>query len=74
MRKTGRMATDISFAIEKILDKKLDVKFVEGRKADVPYSVLDTSRFERICGGQKNLTLEQGIEKLIDFLKKEYSI
>lgn len=70
----GHSVLNVVDAIEKILDKKLDVKFVEGRKADVPYSVLDTSRFERICGGQKNLTLEQGIEKLIDFLKKEYSI
>lgn len=59
-------------AIKHILGKMPKVKYVDGRKADVPVNYLDISRYEAACGKLNAINLEEGIKKTIDFMVKNY--
>lgn len=60
--------------IEKVLGIKLDVSYIEGRKVDVPVNYLDISRYEKYYGALNPISLEEGILKTADFMKKEYGL
>jgi len=60
--------------IEKVLGIKLNVSYVEGRKVDVPVNYLDISRYEKYYGALNPISLEEGILKTADFMKKEYDL
>lgn len=60
--------------IEKVLGIKLNVSYVEGRKVDVPVNYLDISRYEKYYGALNPISLEEGILKTADFMKKEYGL
>lgn len=56
--------------IEKTLHKKLNVRYENRRKNDVPINYLDVSRYEKEYGIINLTSLEEGIKKTSDFLKE----
>lgn len=61
---------DVVASIERALSIKMNVKYVEGRKSDVPVNYLDVSRFTS-CFGYPALTgLDEGIRFTADYLRK----
>lgn len=68
----GNSINNVIDTIEKVLNRKVDVQYIESRKVDVPYNVLDISRYENRFGKLNPLYLEEGIIKLSEFMKKEY--
>lgn len=70
----GTSIKQVLETIEKALGIKLNVSYLEGRKVDVPVNYLDISRYEKYYGALNPLSLEDGIRKTADFMKKEYGI
>ena len=58
--------------IQKTLNKKLSIRYVEGRKVDVPKNYLDISKYKKNFKDFKPICLEEGIKKTAEFLMKEY--
>jgi len=58
--------------LEKILDEKLNVTYMPSRAFDVPVNYLDMSRYEKEVGATNFISLEDGINKTIDYIKKNY--
>lgn len=70
----GTSIKEVLETIEKVLGIKLNVSYVEGRKVDVPANYLDISRYEKYYGALNPISLEKGILKTADFMKKEYGL
>lgn len=70
----GTSIKQVLETIEKALGIKLNVSYLEGRKVDVPVNYLDISRYEKYYGALNPISLEAGIRKTADFMKKEYGI
>lgn len=70
----GTSIKQVLETIEKALGIKLNVSYLEGRKVDVPVNYLDISRYEKYYGALIPISLEDGIRKTADFMKKEYGI
>ena len=70
----GTSIKQVLETIEKALGIKLTVSYLEGRKVDVPVNYLDISRYEKYYGALNPISLEEGISKTADFMKKEYNI
>ena len=49
----------------------MNIKFLAGRSADVPINYLDIRRYESCYGKLNPISLEEGIKKTAEFLKKE---
>lgn len=60
--------------IEKVLETRLNISYIAGRKVDVPINYLDISRYEKCYGELNPISLEEGVRKTADYMKKEYSI
>ncbi len=65
----GRSINEIIQIIQKICDKKLNVIYQDKRKADVPVNILDTSRYEQCIGKISNVSIEEGIQRTLEYLK-----
>ena len=70
----GTSIKQVLETIEKALGIKLNASYLEGRKVDVPVNYLDISRYEKYYGALNPISLEDGIRKTADFMKKEYGI
>lgn len=70
----GTSIKQVLETIEEALGIKLNVSYLEGRKVDVPVNYLDISRYEKYYGALNPISLEDGIRKTADFMKKEYGI
>lgn len=70
----GTSIKQVLETIEKALGIKLNVSYLEGRKVDVPVNYLDISRYEKYYGALNPISLDDGIRKTADFMKKEYGI
>ena len=70
----GTSIKQVLETIEKALGIKLNVSYLEGRKVDVPVNYLDISLYEKYYGALNPISLEDGIRKTADFMKKEYGI
>ena len=70
----GTSIKQVLETIEKALGIKLNVSYLEGRRVDVPVNYLDISRYEKYYGALNPISLEDGIKKTADFMKKEYVI
>lgn len=66
----GTSIKQVLETIEKALGIKLNVSYLEGRKVDVPVNYLDISRYEKYYGALNPISLEDGIRKTADFMKK----
>lgn len=68
----GSSIRQVVEAIEKTMDLMVDVTYLTGRTVDVPVNILDISRYESVFGEWKPISLEEGIRRTADFLKRYY--
>ena len=68
----GTSVNQVIQGIENVLNKKLSVRYIDGRKADVPINYLDIGRYEADFGALNPVSLEEGIKKTVDFMVKNY--
>lgn len=68
----GTSVNQVIQGIESVLNKKLSVRYIDGRKADVPINYLDIGRYEADFGALNPVSLEEGIKKTVDFMVKNY--
>ena len=61
-------------SIEHSLNIKLNVKYAEARKVDVPVNYLDIKRYEAAYGDLNPISLEDGIKKTAEFMRSFYGI
>ena len=66
----GTSVKELLEQIEKTLKCKLNITYAEERKVDVPINYLDVSRYESQYGTLSKVSLEEGILKLAEFLRK----
>lgn len=66
----GHTVLDVIDAIEAVLGRRPEVRFLPGRPVDVPVNVLDVSRYETDFGPLCPLPLEEGIRRLAEFYGK----
>lgn len=62
---TGHSLCEIVAEIEEVLGHKIDVKFLQGRKQDVPTNVLDTTRVHQELGWMPTVNLNIGLSKMV---------
>lgn len=67
----GTSIKEVIEAINKALGCELDVVYEEGRTVDVPVNYLDISRYEKYYGQLNQISLEDGIKKTAEFMKRE---
>ncbi len=67
----GTSIKEVLETIEKSLELKLNIVYKEGRSVDVPVNYLDISRYEKCFGKLYPISLEEGIKKTAEFMKKE---
>lgn len=67
----GTSIKEVLETIEKALELKLNIVYKEGRSVDVPVNYLDMSRYEKCFGKLYPISLEDGIKKTAEFMKKE---
>lgn len=70
----GTSINQVLETIEKVLDVELNVKYTKGRKVDVPVNYLNIDRFEKAYGSLNPISLEEGIKKTAEFMKRFYGI
>lgn len=68
----GTSVNQVIHTIEKVLGKKLPVKYLSGRKVDVPVNYLDINRYESACGNLNPMSLEAGVSKTLAFMRDYY--
>lgn len=56
---------EVLATIEKVLGKKIKIFSFPSRNVDVPYNVLDISRYRRVAENFCPVSLEEGIKKLV---------
>lgn len=67
----GTSIKEVLNAIESVLGLKMNIVFKEGRAVDVPVNYLDISRYEKYYGKLNPISLEEGIKKTAEFMKRE---
>lgn len=67
----GTSIKDVLKTIESALNVTLYIEYEEGRPVDVPVNYLDISRYEKYYGKLKPISLEEGIKKTAEFIKRE---
>ncbi len=70
----GTSIKQVLETIEDALGIKLNIKYTEARKVDVPVNYLDIKRFETAYGSLNPINLEEGIQRTAEFMKKFYCI
>lgn len=66
----GTSISEVLKTIESALEIKMNVVYKNGRAVDVPVNYLDISRYEKYYGKLNPLSLEEGIVKTADFMRK----
>ena len=66
----GTSISEVLKATESALGIKMNVVYKNGRAVDVPVNYLDISRYEKYYGKLNPLSLEEGIVKTADFMRK----
>lgn len=66
----GTSVNEVISAIKDTINKDLEVEYIESRKTDVPVNYLDISRYENLYGNLDPISLEDGIIKTAQFMKK----
>lgn len=66
----GSSVNDVISAIRNTIRKDLEVEYIDARKTDVPVNYLDISRYEKCYGKLDPISLEEGIVKTAQFMKR----
>lgn len=67
----GTSIKELVETVRKVVEKNTEVVYEEGRDVDVPVNFLDISRYEKYYGKLNPISLEQGIKKTVEFMKRE---
>ncbi len=70
----GTSIKQVLETIEMVLEKKLHVVYLSGRKIDVPINYLDITRYENAYGKLQPISLAEGIKKTVEFMRSEYNL
>lgn len=70
----GTSIKQVLETIQYTLGIKMNVKYTEARKVDVPVNYLDIKRYETAYGALNPISLSDGIKKTAEFMRKFYSI
>ena len=70
----GTSIKQVLETIEKALDIRLNVKYTEARKVDVPVNYLDIGRYESAYGRLNPVSLEEGVKKTAEFMRDFYHL
>ncbi len=70
----GTSIRQVLETIEGALNLNLNIKYTESRRVDVPVNYLDIKRFETAYGSLNPISLEEGIKKTAEFMRKFYKI
>lgn len=68
----GTSIKEVLESIEHSLGLKMNIVYKESRPVDVPVNYLDISRYENYYGSLKPISLEEGIKRTAEFIRKEY--
>lgn len=68
----GISISELLNCIEKALDVTIEIEYKPARKVDVPVNYLDISRYEKAYGKLNPISLEEGICRTAEFIKKNY--
>ena len=66
----GTSIREVLENIKVALNCELTVVYKSGRAVDVPVNYLDISRYEKYYGSLKSISLEDGIKKTAEFMKR----
>lgn len=66
----GTSIREVLESIKIALNCELKVAYKPGRAVDVPVNYLDISRYEKYYGSLKSISLEDGIKKTAEFMKR----
>ncbi len=66
----GNSINEVLHIIENVLEKKVNVRYYEGRNVDVKRNVLDVSRYCREFGDVCQVSIEEGILKTAEFMTR----
>lgn len=70
----GTSIKQVLETIEKALGIEVKVKYTAARKVDVPVNYLDIKRYETAYGSLNPISLEEGVKKTAEFMKKHYGL
>lgn len=70
----GTSIKQVLETISKALETELNVMYKDGRKVDVPINYLDISRYEKYYGKLNPISLDEGVKRTAEFMKKYYNI
>lgn len=68
----GTSIKQVLDTIEEALHITLNIRYTEARKVDVPVNYLDISRYEKAYGSLNPISLEEGVKKTAEFMRKYY--
>jgi UDP-glucose 4-epimerase len=70
----GTSINDVLKTVQKAVGTELNIKYIAGRKVDVPVNYLDISRYEKYFGRLNPISLFDGIQKTAGFMRVYYEI
>lgn len=70
----GTSIIELLDTIQSGLGLRMNIKYIEGRKVDVPVNYLDISRYEAAYGQLNPISLHEGVSKTANFMRKHYDI
>ena len=70
----GTSIKQLLITLQKVLNVDLKINYHEARKVDVPVNYLNINRYESSFGALKPISLEEGIKRTRDFMKKYYRL
>lgn len=70
----GTSIKQVLHTIQEVLGVQIKVIYQPGRQVDVPINYLDISRYEKTFGKLHPISLQYGVLKLANFMKKNYLI
>lgn len=68
----GTSIKEVLEIIHAVLDCEMNISYRSGRKVDVPVNYLDISRYERAYGKLEPISLQEGISRTAEFMRKQY--
>lgn len=68
----GLTLLELISSIEKVVGRKLDVRFTPARPFDVPVNVLDITRAKRELLWSPKVGLEEGLKRTLDYLSRHF--
>lgn len=67
----GTSIKEVLEAVESALGLNMNIVYKPGRAVDVPINYLDISRYEKYYGKLNPISLEEGIKRTAEFMKRE---